>query len=489
MTSITSFGKQTLNTLKSTFTPAPAPAAKPEKAVAQPAAAAPKDEFVASKPKADPVALTTPETVTSHTQVASTSRFSLPSWVTDNPIVNGAQSVVNGVKDFANNVSQSMDVKGNIQKLGAGDKYTVGAKAGGGGFGGGADVKYKTEVEAVPLTDSAGKPVLDTNGQPKLKYTVTIDGEGAAALLGGDGKLALGAGGKVEFSFKTPEEAARAVDLALRLPGSGYSNPTPGMNDDKHLTGEEYEFLKSNMSAVEMRGTAAAEFSTELGLTPGLASTLGLEGSVESTMRVEFNPPAVVMKEQGQVAAKAGVAVGGGGASVGVAGTNAKITVASEQRYELPPGTDLNALQSDPVGTVKRVGTAAMTPVSEKLTLTQEMEGQVAGNGGGYKQQLVITEGASEAATAGVVKLAQSGDWQAAVRAGGDKAAGEYTVTTFTQHGLVLTPGIKVKGYGFSVEIGGTRQDFASTPAQSYSHTGSQTKKAQQQQASGGGQK
>jgi hypothetical protein len=489
MTSITSYGKQALNTLQTAFTPAPKPAAQPQKAAAPAAPAAQKDEFVASEPKAAPVALTVPEPITSSTTQAK-SGFNLPGWVTDNPIVNGAQSVVNGVKDFATNVTQAVDVQGNINKLGAGDKYAVGVKVGGGIRGVGSEVKYKTEVEAVPVTDSSGKPVLDTNGQPKLKYTVSMDGEVGAALLGGaqgvDGKAVLGAGGKVEMSFKTPEEAARAVELSMRLPTSGYSNPTPGMDDSTHLTGEELEFLKSNMTAVEMRGTAAAELASELGIAPGLSTTGTLGAGAESSVRVEFNPPAVVTKEQGQVSTQVSGAVGAGGASLGVAGSNGKLTVASEKRYQLPAGTDVNALKSDPAGTVRRVGGAALTPTSEKLTLTHEGEGQVAGNGAGFKHQLVITEGVNEALGAGVVKYAQSGDWSAALRAGGDRVAGEYTLNSFTQHGLSLTPGLKVKGNGFSAEVSALRQDFVYPPVQSQSFTGQQTKKLQEPQASAG---
>lgn len=170
---------------------------------------------------------------------------------------------------------------------------------------------------------------------------------------------------------------------------------------------------------------------------------------------------------------------------MGVAGTNTKITVATEKRYELPAGTDVNALKSDPLGTIKRVGVASVVPASEKLSLTQEMEAQAVGNGGGYKQQIVITEGVDAAVKAGAVQLAQSGDWDAALRAGGDKSAGEYTFTTFTQHGLSFAPSLKVKGVGFGMEFGAIRQDFPSTPTQSYSWAGAGTKKAQQQQAGG----
>jgi hypothetical protein len=52
------------------------------------------------------------------------------------------------------------------------------------------------------------------------------------------------------------------------------------------------------------------------------------------------------------------------------------------------------------------------------------------------------------------VQLARTGDWNAALRAGGDKSAGEYTVTTYTQHGLSFAPGAKVAGTGFNMERG-----------------------------------
>lgn len=174
---------------------------------------------------------------------------------------------------------------------------------------------------------------------------------------------------------------------------------------------------------------------------------------------------------------------------MGVAGTNTKIAVAVGKKYTLPAGTDLNALKSDPLGTLKSVGVASVVPASEKLTLTQEMEAQAVGNGGGYKQQLVINEGVDAAVKAGVLQLAQAGDWNAALRAGGDTSAGEYTFTTFTQHGLSFAPAVKVGGTGFGMEFGATRQDFPSTPTQSASWAGAGTKKAQQQQADGASQK
>jgi len=174
----------------------------------------------------------------------------------------------------------------------------------------------------------------------------------------------------------------------MRLPTSGYSNPTPGMDDSTHLTGEELEFLKSHMTAVEMRGTAAAELAAELGIAPGLSTTGTLGAGAESSVRVEFNPPAVV------------------------------------------------------------------------------------------------TKGVNEALAAGVVKYAQLGDWSAALRAGGERVAGEYTLNSFTQHGLSLTPGLKVKGNGFSAEVSALRQDFVYPPVQSQPFTGHQTKKLQEPQAS-----
>src|SRR5262249_30176110 len=103
-------------------------------------------------------------------------------------------------------------------------------------------------------------------------------------------------GGKVEMTFKTAEEAKRAMDILIRQAGAlaaagTAAGPlaTPLLQPSK----EELKFLADHINAVELSQTTAGSLAGNLGLDEksspvyaGLNGKVGLESG--QTARVEF---------------------------------------------------------------------------------------------------------------------------------------------------------------------------------------------------------
>ncbi|MBZ4373818.1 DNA/RNA non-specific endonuclease [Corallococcus sp. AS-1-6] len=154
----------------------------------------------------------------------------------------------------------------------------------------------------------SGEAAIERTEDGKYQLSAEVTADVGVGLLG---SASVGAGGRMEWNFDTPEEAAKA---ALTL-GKGPSALTPGS--------EDHAFLRDHLSAMEVNvtgeveagiggkaGTGTAELSASLGATGGL--------------RVEFDkgrPTHLVKTVEFEGSGAAGVATGlKGKADLGLGG-------------------------------------------------------------------------------------------------------------------------------------------------------------------------
>ncbi|MBI3184835.1 MAG: hypothetical protein HYZ28_22075 [Myxococcales bacterium] len=392
----------------------------------------------------------------------------------------GAAGIADAAKEFAGQVLSAADYRRNIDALGKGDKYTL-------GLGGSAS------AEGVKLY---GKGQIEVARGDDGKYTVSVDGELGGGLYGELGGKAgakasaeasalLGVGGKVEMKFDTAEEAKRATEILLRQAAVSaiQSSPVgaavgPVVQATVAPSAEEMRFLTSKVSAVELRGNAAAELAGTLGVREQGIATAGLFGSAkvkgEVAARIELSPgkpPEVVIKQtfSGEVAGGGGLKLGGDdNGSMAFAGGKAQGKVELESRVALPAGVDPSSLLSDPVGTIRAAAVQMGESVQHKLTVGLDGQGNFLGNAGGLSAEVSFTGKPTEILRSGAVAKALGGDIEGALAAAGEGVPVEAKVVPYTQVGLSLSPGVSIMGFGVGLEVEATRRDVSDTPIWEY---------------------
>ncbi len=350
------------------------------------------------------------------------------------------------------------DLEVRVQNLGPGDKIVQGA-GGFVGLGGG-------EVGANTSTEIAASDKVGPNGKPE-SYTVTTGkgmnaGPTAAGTVelgpvgvGAEGKVLAGAGGKTEYTAKTPEDAARIAQIL------GKENPVtdPKMQmiqgPGQVRTREEQAFLDKHLTAREfsLKADGAAEAKAALGVSAGAGGEL--------TGRVEYangKPSAVVVRQtvganggaglnaRGEKAAKGGE---NDSAHAPVAGANGSRTAEMETRIPVGPGFDEKAFERNPLSQAQHLQT---DKAESKLTVSSKQSGGVLGNG--------VSETRSTSAKGNPQQLAQTfgqvvgGDPQAIDRLAAQTSVEEKVVRTRTS-GVSIGGEVGIAGVG----VGGSYTD------------------------------
>lgn len=417
------------------------PATAPQTSQAKPATKV-VDGF--DDPKKAPVSLSG--------EAKATSGIGLPSWMSGS-----ALKEVGG--KLWGQVTDKLGLESNIKKLGDGDKYSfamgadasVAAVLGGTVYG-----KGKVEVER---KDEDGKP----------KYTVSVEAEAGLGAIGelgsktgvfGSASATLqqtyGAASKVEFSFDTPEEAARAAEILAK---QGLVSANPSLMPFVGPSAQEYEFLQKNLSSIELRGNSAIQLAGDLGIGNADAALTGVfaEGNakLETGLKIEFengSPSAVVVKSGGEVEVKGAVAAGRGTVAGG------KVSLSQETTYELPQGLSLGDFASDPAGAVRKVG-GSLQQVEQKLIVQEEFEGSGPAGSGGFRAQAEYSGKPGMIPVEQIARRAASGDFGGALSLAGDQVNVDLTVAPYTSQGFNFSPSVSFFGTGAGVDIAAQAQN------------------------------
>ncbi|MEW5742447.1 MAG: hypothetical protein AB1938_26250 [Myxococcota bacterium] len=387
--------------------------------------------------------------------------------------------------EYSAGVLAAVDYKTNIDKLGEGDKYKLGVGGSGSIEGGKLYAKGSIEVS-----------------REKDGYTVAVDGELGGGLYGQlgvavggkvsiDGQATLGVGGKVEFKFKTAEEAKRATEILLKQAAASAAgaamSSTPvgplgavaGQVAQRTLgpSAADLQFLSQRMSAVELKGNVAAEAAATLGFKDALGAAAGVKGKAEYTVRLDFNrkddagrplPPQASVKQSLTLegGAGGGVAVGNGKEGnqkndfgLPYLGGKVELKAEVEQRFTLPSSIDGAKLQSDPLGTLSAIRDQVARSEEQKVTISVDGQAAAVGKGGGLVAEMSFSGKVEDLLNSGYAERLAKGDLQGALRALGDKTQVEAKVTPYAQFGVAMSPSLTVMGFGVGMELEATRKD------------------------------
>jgi hypothetical protein len=274
-----------------------------------------------------------------------------------------------------------LNIAGNVNELGVGDKYT---------FAVGGEVSIGPSVEAAGEISVAR---TQENGQDT--YTVGASLEVDIGLTIPGAKVGVGVGGKVEYQFDNPQDAARAAEIIAMAASAAAMSATPGFQPLSEVmmpAPEDMEFLNGHMSAAELSGDAAIGVAAEL----GVGNAFGASGSagVGGTLRVEFEggqPSFVELKAKAELKASGDLTLplvgklGGDGLTATGGEVAGSAEVERTWRYPVKPGTTMGDLLSDPRGSID----GAQGQVSTKMTL--ELSGSAGGGEGGVKVEIDVS--------------------------------------------------------------------------------------------------
>jgi hypothetical protein len=393
-------------------------------------------------------------------------------------LAGGAQEVLRAGEELLTDIREAVDVERRIRALNSdGDKVTI-------GLGGSASVEG---VKAY----GKGQVEIERKGDPPV-YVVSVDGEVGAGIFGevggkvglsasGSAEATQGLGGKVEMTFSSPEEAARAVEIMERMAAAGAVGaavPVPGAGVAAQAvlgpSSEDMAFLLGNVSAVQLRGNVAAQAAGVLGV--GLDESIrlaGLDGKVhvkgELAVRLELprdgKPARVVVSQELTGGATAGAGIGlslnkgaDGGKTGAAVNLDGRVSVKLEQAFILPDHVDAERLLRDPVGELADL--AGQVRVGDhSMTIKATGTAAALGNGGGVELELKVSANPEELLRSGVVGRALDGDLEGALRTLGDNTRVEAKLDKLQVSGFKANPEISVMGFGVGVEVEYTTTD------------------------------
>ena len=400
-------------------------------------------------------------------------------------IHDGIEAVDNAVDNVANAGRNA--VQGQIEQLdSANDKITV-------TLGGNASVEGGKVA-------AKGQAEITRTGDNPPRYTVSVGGEVAGGLagelgarLGGqaslNGEALLRAGGKVEMTFDSPAEAARAVEIMGRQAAVSAANQAPGPLGfvggaaADALIGPsqaDMNFLNDHFSAVEFKGGVAAEAAGALGLQLDETLKIGglnLKGQVSEDFGLRVEMPQRDANGQvtqgarvslshelaGGISGGGGLGIGdpsqdsGGQLGIGAGGAiNGKLTM--NQVFELPRDFEAGDLLSDPVGALRNVA-GNTREIENSTTLTVGGNVGAAGNNAGGEMEFKINANPDQIRNSGAAAQFFTGDFAGAARSIGDGVTMSYKADTIQEHGIHATPELTIMGFGGGVEVQAQLQD------------------------------
>jgi hypothetical protein len=405
-------------------------------------------------------------------------------------IRDGIGRMGDSITNFGRQVGDAVNYNRQIDQLGDGDKFTLGVGASGSVEG--AKVYGKGQIE---IERKGNQYVVSVDGELGGGLYAELGGKLGPAKASGTAEATLGAGGRVEMTFNSPEEAKRATEILLRqaaasaagaatssiaVPGSGIAGRA--VEAAMRPSAEEMRFLAQNTSAIELRGNVAAELAGSLGVADKQTQLAGLfgKGQVKQEMaaRIEFRPNGaheIAFREtiSGEISAGGGLGVmgtnGQNGASTGIGlGGSVKGSVTNERRFTLPANLDSAEILRDPMNSLRGIGSQIAATEQGKVTVQLDAEGQAAGNARGIQAKLEFTGQPDFIIRSGAIQTAMQGDLNGALRQVGDQVHVKATVTPYQNSGINLSPGVSFMGFGVGLEGRAIRQDMADKPLWSF---------------------
>ncbi|RKG96099.1 YtxH domain-containing protein, partial [Corallococcus carmarthensis] len=390
-------------------------------------------------------------------------------------VVEEGGNAVDALKGKVEEWKESVDYKKSIDNLGPGDTYSLHVAG---------DVSIETGK-------AYGKADLECTRNDKGEYIVSADGElgaGLYGMVGGsagakakvEGEATAGVGAKVEMKFASAEEAKRAMDTLVRstTPGGALLGP-PSTKD--------LEFSMKHVSAVEVRGAAAAKLAGEAGVGVRGAADVGAfaEAGVELQVsaRIEFDAnrkPSLVIKEElsGNVTAGAEAGLPGGQTKSGVQtgsvlgqelSGSLKGSLTIETKVDMPGNVDPLKLVQDPVGALADVGKQQLRSLETTATVKVQAEGTAGSVAkGGVEGTFVLKTNAGEKLDAKVLDAALHGEFRKAAAASAGSTQVEATVQEYKSVGVSAAPELKFMGFGVKGEFAATTRDVSDTPLFSF---------------------
>lgn len=332
-----------------------------------------------------------------------------------------------------------LDIGGNTASLGVGDKYT---------FAIGGEVSAGTSVEA---TGEISIERTQENGQDA--YTVSASLEVDIGLSIPGATASVGAGGKVEYKFDNPQDAARAAEIISMAAAAKAMEATPGFKPLSNVmmpSQEDLDFLNGNLSAVELSGDVALGVEAELGLGDAIGASG--EAGAGATLRVEFQdgqPAFVEIKAKGQLEASGNLTLplvgdlGGDGLTVTGGEVEGSAEVEVTRRYPVKPGTTMGDLLSDPDGSIDRSQEEVST------TLTLELSGDAGGGDRGVKVEIDLSAIPPDQLVGYLAQAASGNPLPLIQAAQGQPRTEEY----YTDRGIDESPELTIGGQGFKLKV------------------------------------
>jgi len=350
-------------------------------------------------------------------------------------------------------VRRELDPRGQIARLdSSGDYVSV-------SLGGFAQAAARGEVDG-------GLMVVRMAGG----YDVTVSGECAVGVIGQLGGSAgaeaqasatgmLRAGGHVTLSFKTADEAARAVEAIVRIAAPAVE---PSAADRR--------FLGDHLSWIEVRGGAAGEIAGDLGVGGALGLEAGASASADAGVRLTFperdaagqvtRGPKVTVLREGTVAVSGGASAGGG--SLGAA---VSATVLLERTVELPREVAVGALLRDPRGTMRDFAARSRASPAELTILGDARRSAGVGAldaaaGADAGRYFTLTASGDPAALGAAARRALGGDVAGSVSSLGGGVAVDLELQSVAGTSVGFAPDIQAFGVGLGLEAQYLLEDY-----------------------------
>ena len=356
--------------------------------------------------------------------------------------------------------------------------------------------KLNSEDDSCKLTagGNASFETLTADGEGSIEVERNADGKGYTVRAGGklgvgvDASLAKASGAAdvgaeamarggayVEYTFDTPEEAAKAAGILTM-------SASPALEAAIALGGkpnEDAKFLTDHISAIELGGEIAGKLEAEAGLVAGLEGNATVNGyariEFEKNTKGENKPAYLVLGGKGEVKldAHAGLGVKGedskgkeGEFSMEALGADGTATVTMEQRFKLDPSKfSVSNLLSDPLNTLKGFTNFPKSEVSLDLKLEGKLNTSLLNipgvpNDGGICLDLSLSGEFDKVCSKNVVSSLVKGDFSGAFQELGPEVNVNMTTSKVSNVELDQDLSLKVGGTGGGVDVKAQRTDY-----------------------------
>ncbi|GIW73305.1 MAG: hypothetical protein KatS3mg102_2847 [Planctomycetota bacterium] len=384
-----------------------------------------------------------------------------------------AEGVVAAGRELVDRVADTFDPGTHIRQLDSeGDSVKI-------KLGGFAQVEVRGEAAAeLEVRRTAEGYEVEVSGEAGVGLIGQLGGE-AGAEAQASARAMLMAGGKVTMSFRTAEEAERAVGALARMGAvAAASQAAPGPlgwvagAGAQALIGpseEDMQFLSQHTRSVELRGGAAGVVAGELGIAETL--DVGGEAGLRQDMGLVIHFPErnaagqVTRGPQVTVFHETTFAAKGEAAAVGAVRGAMEGKVRLEQTVQLPASVNMERFLQDPGAVAREVrDRATVQPARMKV------EGWVRGGGGvsglyahagaqagaGFEYTI---EGVNPQRALLATNYITAGDMQRGLEVIDPDATYSGQIYGYGYAGVEFAPEVSVLGVGVGIEAAYQHQD------------------------------